>query len=149
MKRPSVVCDTNVLVSGLIVPKSKPGQIIRLWKRKKIEFISSPPLLTELETVLNYPKFFRKYSLKNALVHELVAQIRRNSQVVFDLKLPKVIIRDTEDVIVLATALDGHADYLVTGDNDLLAVKNNPSISPLDIITVNEFITLFERGNRF
>jgi len=53
-------------------------------------------------------------------------------------------VRDPKDVVVLAAALQGHADYLVTGDQDLLVLASHKSIKPLKIISPAEFLQLFD-----
>jgi len=49
------------------------------------------------------------------------------------------IVRDPKDDPIIATAVQGQCDYLVTGDNDLLSLK---SIDFLEIITVNQFLDI-------
>jgi predicted nucleic acid-binding protein len=56
-------------------------------------------------------------------------------------RLP-VHIRDPKDERVLAAALGGRADYLVTGDDDLLVLNGDPRIRTLKIVTVREFLDL-------
>jgi hypothetical protein len=53
-----------------------------------------------------------------------------------------VTVRDPKDTVILATAIDGKADYLVTGDKDLLVLAGHKSIKPLKIVTPTEFIRL-------
>lgn len=140
MKKPSVVLDTNILVSGLIIPKSKPGRTVRLWKQNKIRLIVSSPLLKELEMVLTYPKLRAKYGLKITNTDEFIIQLKKRSNLVHHINLPLITIRDKEDLMVLATAVSGNADFLVTGDKDLLSLKETDSIKPLKILTVDEFL---------
>ena len=143
MRKPSVVLDTNVIISGLILPKSKPGQIIRIWLSNNFHHVTSLPLLKELERILNYPKIRKKYLLTSIAVSELLNKIKNDSKVISNLILPTIFVRDKEDLIVIATALDGKAEYLITGDEDLLSMRNDPGINPLKIVTVEEFLNLF------
>ena len=55
-----------------------------------------------------------------------------------------VAIGDPKDEIVLVTALGGDADYLVTGDADLLVLRDDPSIGGLRILTVREVLTVLD-----
>lgn len=54
-----------------------------------------------------------------------------------------VTVRDPEDGHILAAALGGEADYLVTGDEDLLVLNNTQLLGKLRIISVVEFLKLF------
>src|SRR4030067_1788613 len=107
MKKPLAVLDTNVIISGLILPKSNPGKIMRLWKSKKFDLITSTPVLKELERVLSYPKISMKYSLTTTAIGDMLNKIKKNSKIISQLKLPRVSVRDKEDLIVIATAIDG------------------------------------------
>lgn len=144
MKRPSAVLDTNVIVSGLIVPKSKPGRLIAAWERNVFHLVTSDFLLHEVELVLKRPIFINKYSLKEALIDEFVARIAHRSFLIKKVKPYDIALRDPQDLIVLATALDGEADFLVTGDKDLLTVKQKQFPRQLQILTVDEFLNHLE-----
>lgn len=53
-------------------------------------------------------------------------------------------VRDPKDQEILATALGGKADYLVTGDEDLIVLKDSNKLGRLKIVGVKEFLKLFE-----
>ena len=55
-----------------------------------------------------------------------------------------VQVRDPKDEHVLAAALSGKADYLVTGDEDLLHLDGDPKLGNLQIITAREFVNLLD-----
>ncbi|MEK9143792.1 MAG: putative toxin-antitoxin system toxin component, PIN family [Patescibacteria group bacterium] len=148
MKRPSAVLDTNVVVSGLIVPKSKPGHLISAWKRNLFQLVTSAFLLHELEFVLKRPIFLNKYSLKTTSIDAFVARMARRSLLVENVQSHDVPLRDPKDIIVLATALDGKSDFLVSGDKDLLALKQEQFPHQLQILTVNEFLKQLEGAVR-
>ena len=142
MSNPSAVVDTNLFISALIVPKSKPSQLINAWKRDSYILATSSPMLTELEEVLRRPKYEKKYGITPSMRRNLISGIRQRAIVLTKLRLPSIPIRDPKDAIVLATALEAHSDFLVTGDNDLLVLKNNQAIKPLQIVTVDEFLKM-------
>lgn len=62
MKRPSAVLDTNVVVSGLIVPKSKPGRLIAAWERNAAKQEQFPPPL-KIVTVEEFLKHLETTSM--------------------------------------------------------------------------------------
>ncbi|HSH81667.1 MAG TPA: putative toxin-antitoxin system toxin component, PIN family, partial [Herpetosiphonaceae bacterium] len=51
-----------------------------------------------------------------------------------------VAVRDVKDAHVLAAALDGSADYLITGDDDLLVLADDPRLGTLQIVTIRVFL---------
>lgn len=142
MKKPLVVVDTNLFISALIIPKSKPSLLISLWKKNKFILVTSNPLFKELEEVLKRKKYSGKYSILTSAKNELFTFIRKSAFIISSLNKPFFEVRDQKDLLVLATAIDGKADFLVTGDKDLLVLKHHTSIKPLKIVTVNEFLTL-------
>jgi putative PIN family toxin of toxin-antitoxin system len=144
MKKPSAVLDTNVLVSGFILPKSRPAQILHLWRKQKVEVITSTPMIQELEAVLQYPKLRKKYSLDTVNIDRFVRQVQKRSTYSPVIRKPAVFIRDPKDLVVLGTALSGKADFLVTGDKDLLSLKHHPKLGRVKIVTVSEFLTRIE-----
>ena len=107
-----VVLDTNVIISALCFPQSLPQRVLQTVGEHHI-LLFSDALMEELETVLLRDKFDRYLSRKKRwqVLQELntVATYIRRTSVLTD-------IQDTKDNEVLAVAVDGHADYLVTGN---------------------------------
>ena len=54
------VIDTNVFISGLMLPNSTPGRIINAWRTGHFALVLSEPMLTEISTVLGYPKIRKR-----------------------------------------------------------------------------------------
>lgn len=136
LKRPpEVVLDTNVLVSALIFG-GKPWRALRMaWQSGRIVPIVNRHTVEELLAVFAYPKF----KLGVAERETLLADYLPFAQVVAVpdemRKLP--ILRDPEDLMLLALAVTGKADVLVSGDADLLAVRDEWRRIP--ILTPAEF----------
>ncbi len=109
--------DTNQLVRALVRP---PGlaTFVMAWEGKRFVVVCSPPLRDEYERVLAYPDIA-------ALIYpELLRAFR--SHLADDMEmieLPEIarICRDPDDDKVIATAIYGMVDYLVTDDADLTA----------------------------
>jgi putative PIN family toxin of toxin-antitoxin system len=110
-----VILDTNVLLAALISPYGAPDTIYRAWRATRFELLTSAVQLDELRRVSRYPK------LKTILPAHRVGTLVNNLQraVVLD-PLPAlpagIDAADPNDVFLLAMALAGEADYLVTGD---------------------------------
>lgn len=112
--------DTGVLLAALITSGTPPDLIYRAWRKKTFELITSEWQLDEVRRVSRYPKL-RKY-LKPAEAGTLMNGLRRQATVLQE--LPTVELSpDPDDNPILATAISGKADYLVTGDKrDLLSL---------------------------
>ncbi|HEV2273733.1 MAG TPA: putative toxin-antitoxin system toxin component, PIN family [Acidobacteriaceae bacterium] len=123
-----VVLDTNVLVSGLAYPGSIPGRIVSLWRRGGLEVILSRYILDEMARVL--PRLSR-IDLNAAEVRDLVDSLLFLADVIDPDVEPDPKHRDAADQQVLGTLRVSKADYLITGDKDLLALAGSyPVITP-------------------
>lgn len=119
-----VVLDTNVLVSGLMLPESVPGQIVAAWRGAHFDLVLSEPLLDEIGRVLSYPKIQRRLRWGQDDIARFLLLLRFKADVV-DIASEKASVPlDPGDDPVLATLLASGADCLVTGDGDLLALRD-------------------------
>ncbi|MDN5938029.1 MAG: putative toxin-antitoxin system toxin component, PIN family [Salinisphaera sp.] len=110
-----VVLDTNVLVAALISPHGPPDAIYRAWRAARFDLVTSAAQLDELRRVSRYPKL--KAILPAHRVGTLVNNMHRAILIDELPPLPeKVDATDPNDAFLLAMALAGGADYLVTGD---------------------------------
>ncbi len=108
-----VVLDTNVLLSALISPHGHADAIYRAWRAARFELVTSGTQLDELRRASRYEKF--KAILQPHLVGAMVNSLQR--ALVLE-RLPSDIEADDPfDAFLLAMALVGEADYLVTGDH--------------------------------
>ena len=107
-----VVLDTNILFSALISPHGKPNVIYRAWRSARFEIVTSQMQLDEIRRASRYPKF--QDILQPARVGAMVNNLQR-AMVLEELPV-KVEADDPADAFLLAMALVGNADYLVTGD---------------------------------
>lgn len=134
----SVVVDTNLFVSGLIIEKGYPFQLIEQLRKGAFIVITSPALRGELEDVLRrdkFTKFLSEQKIATFLDTYDVSSLTVNPKT----RLP-IKVRDPKDEKVLAAALSGKADFLITGDQDLLILFDNQKIGMLKIVTVKEFL---------
>jgi len=107
-----VVLDTNILFSALISPHGAPDVIYRAWRLARFEVVTSQAQLDEIRRASRYPK------LQSVLQPVKVGAMMNNLQraVVLEHLTIKVEADDPDDSFLLAMALAGNADYLVTGD---------------------------------
>lgn len=130
-----VVLDTNVVVSGLL-NQGKCRQILELAARRRMLVVSSPSLEQELVRVLRDKFGYNQIELMQAIVtyKELVYQT------VFPVKQVK-IARDESDNRILEVAIEAQVDAVVTGDKDLLVLKEYQGVAmvlPSDYLRFKE-----------
>lgn len=135
------VVDTNVLVSGIISPKSSPAKIINYWRERKFVLVTSPKILQETKRVLNYPKIAKKYHLNKEKINELIREFSLFSEVCKPTKKISVIQQDPEDNKFLEAGISASADFIVSGDSHLLNLREYQGIK---ILTAKEFIAKLE-----
>lgn len=111
--------DTNVLVSALLLPDSKPRQALDLaFKRGNV--LVGFAVLAEIFEVLNR-KHFRRYIDEDDARSFLAALTRETEYVEVEEHISAC--RDPKDDKFLELAVSGRAEYIVSGDADLLALS--------------------------
>jgi putative PIN family toxin of toxin-antitoxin system len=123
-----VVLDTNVLGSALAYPDSLPGRILNAWREGELDLVLSRTILDEMVRVL--PRLPR-ITLTPAEIRDLADSFLFMAEIVEPSSEPDETLRDQADQLVLGTLRAAQADYLVTGDKDLLALAlRYPIITP-------------------
>lgn len=131
------VLDTNILISSLISKKSSPYLLYQGWWQKLFILVTSQEQLQELERVLQYPKL-HKFIAKDEGLTML------NSLYDFALIAPEIpevnYSPDQDDNLIIATAIAGKANFIVTGDKqDLLKLK---LVQDISIVTASDAVSL-------
>lgn len=124
-----VLLDTNVLIAAFVAR----GRCADLLEHcaEAHELVTSEDLLEEY-----LEKLVRKFRLSQDAAAARVSLIRSIAALVHPSPLPHPVCRDPDDDLVLATAVAGRCDCIITGDNDLLVVGNYGGI---DIIPPADF----------
>jgi putative PIN family toxin of toxin-antitoxin system len=125
------VVDTNVLVSALINRRKPRTLILKLLEKHTV--ILSHQMLAELADVLTRDKFL----LKTSQINTFLANLARKSKIVTPSSRFRIIPEDPDDDTVLNTAYTGKAEYIVTGDKHLLALKE---FKRTKIVTVTQML---------
>lgn len=121
------VLDTNVLVSAL-VGHGKPRRLLfKLLEGHEI--VSSKQMLAELGDVMSRGRF----GFTKRQIGEFLSIIARGSTMATVTECPEVISEDPDDDMVLATALEGRAGYVVSGDRHLLRLREYRGITILPV----------------
>lgn len=133
-----VVLDAGVLVSAAITPGGVPSRVVAAAVVGRYEFLLCPMLIEELTDVLARPKFA-------PLVGEVdrarfLSAVVAVSHSVGDPAKIAALSRDPDDDYLLALAVEHRADWIVTGDRDLLALTS----PPVPAATPRAFLGLLE-----
>ena len=134
------VLDANVVISALIQPKGASGRILtNLLERNSFELVVSPAILAEIRSSLLYPKV-RKYIKASAEDLDLwVASLELIAQPVEGSLRIHAVAADPDDNKYIEAAVEGLAQFVVTGDKHLLSLKAYESIR---IVTPRVFLDL-------
>lgn len=127
-----VTADTNILISGIIFPRGKPFQLLELARSGRISLTVSDAILDEMADVLA-----RKFNFPAEAVDEARRRIEALARTVTPSVRLEVVKEDPPDDRVLECAVSSGAEYIVTGDKDLLRLGQYDAIS---IITVAHFL---------
>jgi len=117
-----LILDTNILLSALLSPRGAPARLLEAWERKRFTLVACDALIAELREV-SARSFFRS-RLRAGAAELLAAGIRDFS--LFCRDIPSgPIAPDPKDSYLLALAEVSQAEFLVTGDKELLALKRH------------------------
>lgn len=135
------VVDTNLLVTYLLTHRPPIATLIdHHLPQDDFVLVTAPELVAELDRVLAYPRLQRYYTEEERV--RFVALVLALSEVV---ELPESIpriCRDPDDDRVIACAVAGEADVIVSGDEDLLALER---VGDLRVLTARQFLEVLSR----
>jgi putative PIN family toxin of toxin-antitoxin system len=132
--RERIVLDTNVVVSAIVFPDSKPSMAMAKAQQELV--LASDATLVELVEVMSRSRFDRY--LERSLRQILIAEFINGCEVVPILHAIRAC-RDPKDDKFLEVAVHGRADLIVTGDLDLLALhpfRGVGILTPLDYLAL-------------
>jgi putative PIN family toxin of toxin-antitoxin system len=127
------VLDTNVLVSALVCDGKSRRLVLRLLESHTV--ILASQLLAELADALSRSKF----CIKDSQVDSFLSSLVKTGKIVSYTPRFRVVSEDPDDDVVLNVAYNGKADYLVTGDNHLLALNQ---FKKTRIVTVSQMLEM-------
>jgi uncharacterized protein len=130
-----IVLDTNVLMSGLMLPDSIPGKIVSAWRKRNFSLVLSEQMLIEIARVLAYPKINKRIHWDDATIANFIVLLRFETELVSTLGVEANVPADPDDSHLLATLIASKADWLITGDSDF-----DELTAQYPIITPGEFV---------
>ena len=138
-----VVLDTNVFISGILTSQGPPGFILKAWREQVFDLIVSKDILKEIEQVLFYRKIRKRHGWSDKEIKAFIGAIPLFAIIVPGKEKAKVRLKDHADEKFLIASQEGKADFLVTGDKELLRLKNYQGT---EILSPNDFVKNVLRG---
>jgi len=135
---PRATVDANVLVVAPLNASSPPGLIRQAWQAGRFELIISEHILQEVART--HQKAYFRSRLSDADIADYEDLLRRHAAIVPITAMVQGVATHPEDDLVLATAVSGGADYLVTGDQRLRTKV--PSYLGVDVVSPAEFVAI-------
>jgi uncharacterized protein len=133
-----VVLDTNILIAAFISPKGFASRVLDLWIEGEYTLVTSSWQVDEFKRVSRYDRVKKRVE-----PHEIgtFVNVLRDHAIVIE-NLPSIDVSpDPDDNPMIATALAGGAQYLVSRDKS--DVLNLEIVTGVRILTLREFIELF------
>ena len=132
------ILDANILLSALLSPLGSPAKILEAWEKKLFTLVACEELVSELRDVAGRP-FFRA-KLRADVAEVLAISIQDLSFYCKDLP-SGALAPDPKDSYLLALAEAGQAEFLVTGNKELLALGSHKTTR---IVFAREFAAMFD-----
>ena len=114
------VLDANVLVSSILSSKGIPARIFSAWRDEKFLLLISSAILDEIGRVLQYPKLKKRHGWPETRIQRFLEDLARLAVPTPGKLSLSVITDDPADNRYVECAVEGEADYLVSGDGHLL-----------------------------
>ena len=121
------VADTNIVVSGLMW-RGNPRRVLDAARAGDLDLFTTAVLLAELEDVLGREKFAGRLASAGVAPRDLVLGYAALASVIEPAEIEPVILTDPDDDAVLACAVAAHTEVIVSGDSDLLSLKQYQGI---------------------
>lgn len=135
------VLDTNVLASGATHSAGHSGQLVMAWRRRAFQLIVSEHILDELAETLEDRYFKRRLTRRER--QAAVNRLRQRAELSDAYTRLTGLDLSAEDSQVLATAVSAGAEYVVTGDDEFLAIEQYHGIR---IVTPSEFLGILRHS---
>ncbi len=128
-----IVLDANQFVSALLKPASNPSKILSLIETDRIRLLMSEAIITEIDAVLRYPKIVQRHGKSSEYLDLFIKRLRSISMMTEGNLRVDAIQNDPADNRYLECAVEGKADFIVSGDHhltDLQSFQRIPIVTP-------------------
>ena len=142
--KPVVVIDANIILSAAISQTGLPNQLLdMLFSGRTYELVVSPAIIAEWYQCVSRKSIQKAAKTSELQLQSFIASIIAFSTAVEDSTTAQGLCRDPKDDIYISAALDANANFIVTGDNDLLDLAAVESVA---IITPRQFYNWLQNG---
>ncbi|MHC1727271.1 MAG: putative toxin-antitoxin system toxin component, PIN family [Syntrophobacteraceae bacterium] len=135
-----VVLDANVFVSAVLKSTGNPAQILELVQEGRITLLVSPDILAEVRATLLYPKLRKLHQHSARWIKGFLQELSAKAELTPGELVIDAIKADPSDTIYLVCAVEGSADFVVSGDHHLKELKTFRGIRIVDPSTFMELI---------
>jgi len=133
-----IAIDTNVIVSSILSRKGAPAELLNAWRERRFLLLTSSAIVAEVRAVLQYPHIRKKYPVNDNDVEQVITLLEHDALLVTgEAEVTGSIPDDPKDEMVLACAVDGEADVIVSGDHHLIDLE---SFLDIPIMTPRQFL---------
>jgi putative PIN family toxin of toxin-antitoxin system len=126
-----VVLDTHVLVSAFLSPSGVPARILKYFEQEAFELLLSEEILMEYKAALRYDQVKKAHKLADVQIAGVLEDLRAPSKLIRPTVSVSVVASDPDDNMLFACALAGGAQFVISGDTHVLAVKHYQEIQVL------------------
>jgi putative PIN family toxin of toxin-antitoxin system len=130
-----VVLDANQYMNAVLKPSSKLAQVVQLALKKRVMLLASEPILEEIERVLSYPKLKKLHQFTGQEIGQYIQDIREAATMIPGILKIQAVKADPMDDKYLVCAVEGKADFIVSGDQHLRGLKVFQGIRIVDPAT--------------
>lgn len=143
-----IVLDTNLLISSILTPEGKPATILSGILAGTFTLVISPDIIEEVKRVLQYPKLAKLLKKKGVYPEKIGALLHKLT--IIGIMTPgnltlSVLQTDPTDNMILACAIEGEADFIISGDHHLTQLKAYQGIRIIDPAT---FLAICGQGEK-
>lgn len=135
--------DTNMIVSALIMRQGKPAQIVASAREGKFALFLSEDIFREANVAFHRAHIQKRFHPTDEGIQEFLSALRGICQLVSVQHVENIVTNDPPDNLVLAGAVEGDADYLVSGNLHLLNLKQHRRVT---IVTPNQFLEILGKS---
>jgi hypothetical protein len=139
-----IVLDANIYVSSMINTQGNPRHIMQQWEQGDFDVLVSSSIIKEIGRVLRYPRIAKRHKQNEQAIERFLELLSSEAIVVEPTNRLDVVQEDESDNRYLECALEGKAQYIISGDKHLLKVGEYKGVI---ILPPGAFVALLVRGN--
>lgn len=144
---PRAVLDTNVLITAFLSEAGAPYLLLLRWYAGDFTLVVSNYLRAEYLRVISRPSLRKSFTVSATAIESFVLMLEQAEDSTARIRELNIEVRDPRDATILAAAICGNADYLVTGDDGLLTLAGDERLGQLQIERPRAFLDiLIENG---